>query len=66
MTDRNALVGSILAAAGIVVAGIGIGCNHLSRDMDVLHGGLQELRADVREIRGLLVDHLDEHPTDND
>ena len=31
-------------------------------DMNVLHGGLRELRADVREIRGLLVDHLDEHP----
>ena len=28
MTDRNALIGSILAAAAIVVTGFGVGCYH--------------------------------------
>ena len=58
MTDRNAIVGSVLTAAGIlsatVMTSLAIGCDHLDRQFS-------DLRSDIREIRTLLIDHLNEH-----
>ena len=62
MTDRNAIVSSVFAAAGIlsatVLSSLAIGCDHLDRRFS-------DLREDIREIRTLLADHLSEHPTDD-
>ena len=37
----------------------------MTRQVDLLRADMTEMRADIREIRNLLVAHLAEHPTDD-
>jgi hypothetical protein len=74
MTDRQALLSAALGVGAICATVAGSSCSTNAR-IDDLHANLLDFRAEVRseiqsvrdelrDVRGLLISHIDGHPQD--